>query len=256
MIFPIGDATVAVTIDPTDDTTVELSETVVLTVTDDVPYDVGTPGSDTGTITNDDSAVISVSGVTASENAGMVDFTVTISNPVDVAVTVEFDTLLTGTVQGGDFTTLSNVVVTFAANSTTAQIVTVTVTDDALVEATTESLDAEVNTLTNSSRSVSLSGGGASTGATSNITDDESASVAIVAGTTSVSEAVDGHRDGDVDAQRRCRCDLGGAGVGEPADRTCRLHADRRHLPGSDRHGADLGHQRGGRGRQSGRSLA
>ena len=45
------------TVDPTADTTVEPDETVILTVTAGTGYDVGTPASATGTITNDDTDV-------------------------------------------------------------------------------------------------------------------------------------------------------------------------------------------------------
>jgi hypothetical protein len=46
-----------VTIDPTTDTTVEPDETVMLTATSGTGYNVATPSTATGTITNDDTAV-------------------------------------------------------------------------------------------------------------------------------------------------------------------------------------------------------
>ncbi len=52
--IPIGQVSATVTVDPTDDTTVEPDETIILTVTDAAAYDVGTPAAATGTISNDD----------------------------------------------------------------------------------------------------------------------------------------------------------------------------------------------------------
>ena len=46
-----------VTVDPTTDTTVEADETAIVTWRQAPCYDVGTPGSATGTITNDDTDV-------------------------------------------------------------------------------------------------------------------------------------------------------------------------------------------------------
>ncbi|HMG74860.1 MAG TPA: LamG-like jellyroll fold domain-containing protein [Pyrinomonadaceae bacterium] len=54
--FANGEATKTITIDPTADAIVETSETVTLTVTDTVFYNVGSPSFATGTITNDDVA--------------------------------------------------------------------------------------------------------------------------------------------------------------------------------------------------------
>src|SRR5204863_5576071 len=57
VLFGAGVSTASVTIDPSADLTVEPDETVVLTVTSGVGYNVGSPDSATGTITNDDTDV-------------------------------------------------------------------------------------------------------------------------------------------------------------------------------------------------------
>ena len=57
VIIPVGSSTATVTLDPTTDTTVESDETAILTVVAGTSYDVGTPASATGTITNDDTDV-------------------------------------------------------------------------------------------------------------------------------------------------------------------------------------------------------
>ncbi len=51
MTIVANETTATVTIDPTEDTDLELDETIILTVTDGTNYDVGTPCSATGTIT-------------------------------------------------------------------------------------------------------------------------------------------------------------------------------------------------------------
>jgi hypothetical protein len=52
--FIDGNATATVTVDPTTDATSEANETVILTVTSDSGYNVGSPSVATGTINNDD----------------------------------------------------------------------------------------------------------------------------------------------------------------------------------------------------------
>jgi hypothetical protein len=55
--IPIGSSTATLTVNPTTDITVEPDETVLISVAAGTSYDVGTPGSATGTITNDDTDV-------------------------------------------------------------------------------------------------------------------------------------------------------------------------------------------------------
>ncbi|PSF37136.1 hypothetical protein C7H19_11915 [Aphanothece hegewaldii CCALA 016] len=52
--FTAGASTATVTVNPTADTTVELDETVILSLANGTGYSVGTPNSATGTIKNDD----------------------------------------------------------------------------------------------------------------------------------------------------------------------------------------------------------
>ena len=55
--IPFGSSTATLTVTPTADAAVESNETVVANVATGTGYDVGTPGSATGTINNDDTAV-------------------------------------------------------------------------------------------------------------------------------------------------------------------------------------------------------
>ncbi|ELR99331.1 integrin alpha, partial [Gloeocapsa sp. PCC 73106] len=68
--FAAGSNTATVTLDPTEDTTVEPNETAMLTLATGMGYTVGTPSDATGTIANDDFATISVrvSPTSVSEN--------------------------------------------------------------------------------------------------------------------------------------------------------------------------------------------
>jgi CSLREA domain-containing protein len=67
--FAAGEDTRTVTIDPTADSTDESDETVILTVTSGTGYTIGTPGTATGTISNDDATLTLVKTVT-NDNGG------------------------------------------------------------------------------------------------------------------------------------------------------------------------------------------
>ena len=75
----------------------------------------------TGTILNDDSATVAISGGAVVEgNSGTVDlpFTITLSNPVDTAVTVRFSTSDgTATTADNDYVAQSDVMITIPANT-------------------------------------------------------------------------------------------------------------------------------------------
>ena len=87
--------TVMVTIN--GDNTVELDETFKVTLgtlsAGNTFAGGGATESATGTITNDDTATISFGASPSATEGGMFDFTVTISNPVDVAVTANRETV-------------------------------------------------------------------------------------------------------------------------------------------------------------------
>ncbi len=60
VVIPAGSTTAQVIVDPTPDISEEVDETVILTVTSGTGYIVGSPSAATGTITNDDTVVPSV----------------------------------------------------------------------------------------------------------------------------------------------------------------------------------------------------
>ena len=135
----------------------------------------------TGTITNDDSATITINSPSVMEgNAGTtsLSFTVSINNPVDTAVTMTANTANVSATAGSDYTAVSGGTVTFAANSTTAQTVNVTVSGDTSIEAN-ETLQLVLSTLSAGGRNVSFSGGGSSLTGTGTINNDDSETLTI-----------------------------------------------------------------------------
>ncbi len=167
------------------DNTVELDEafTVALgAISNTTPVQVAAitePGSpQTGTITNDDVATVSLAGnVSQSEATTPQVFTVNLSNPVDVNVTVKFSTSDSTATAGSDYTAVTNQTVTFLAGTTTAQVVNVTVANDTVVEAN-EVFNVGLATLAAGGRNVSL---GTSTG-TGTISNDDSATLTLSGG--------------------------------------------------------------------------
>ena len=92
LTIPIGSSTAALTVNPTTDSTVEPDETVIVNVAAGAEYDVGDPGSASGTITNDDTDVsVSVApGSTAEDSAGNLVYTFTRAGVTAGALTVNF----------------------------------------------------------------------------------------------------------------------------------------------------------------------
>jgi hypothetical protein len=139
--FAAGSSTAIVTVDPTGDTTVESNETVALTLATGTGYTIGTTAAVTGTITNDDVALpsitLAVSPVSVLENGtSNLVYTFTRSGATTSTLTTNYTVGGTATL-GTDYTGISSLsttkTVTFAAGSSTA-IVTVDPTGDTTVE--------------------------------------------------------------------------------------------------------------------------
>ncbi len=112
-------------------------------------------GTQTETILNDDGAVVSLAGnVTQAEAAGPHQYSVTLTNPVDVNVTVNFATSDNTATAGSDYTAV-NQTVTFLANTTTTQMVNIPVGDENIVE-DNEWIDILLSSLSAGGRNVSL----------------------------------------------------------------------------------------------------
>ncbi|HAK77507.1 MAG TPA: hypothetical protein DCM71_11495, partial [Runella sp.] len=161
------------------DTKVELDETFMVTinsVTGPLSSSINVPSpSQTATITNDDAATVSLAGnVSQSEAITPQTFTVNLSNPVDVDVTVNFATSNdAATIADNDYTAV-NQTVTFLAGTTTAQTVDVAITNDNKVEAN-EDYNVTLSALSASGRSVSFG----TTLGTGTISNDDAATVTL-----------------------------------------------------------------------------
>lgn len=201
--FADGQATAIVTVLPSSDNVVERNETVTLTLSPnaDQRYLVGENDTQTGTINDDDIAVFTINDVTTSEDATSLAFEVAISNPVDIAVTLEA-MLTPGTALGNnvDFDSTAQTI-TFAADSTARKTLLVPIVNDNIVELT-ESFTAALSLLSNpGSRSIDISDTG-----TAQITDNDTAKLTIEdiqvaedAGTAKLTVSLDNPLNIDID---------------------------------------------------------
>ena len=139
--IPAGSSTATVTLDPTTDITVEPNETVILTVISGASYDIGTPASASGTITNDDTDVTLAVSPSSVEEDGVPNlvYTFTRNGVTSGALTVNFTvggtaTFNTDYTQTGAATfTAIDGTVTFGAGNSTATV-TVDPSADMVVE--------------------------------------------------------------------------------------------------------------------------
>lgn len=152
--FLAGSSTATITVDPETDTTIEGDETVILTLTSGTGYNVISPSSATGTITNDDADVsVAVSpAAVAEDGATNLVYTFTRTGFTGGALTVNFSVGGTATfgVSPNDYTetgattfTTTTGSVTFTAGSSTA-----TVTVNPETDTTAESDETVIITLT------------------------------------------------------------------------------------------------------------
>jgi hypothetical protein len=136
--IPAGQSSVTITVIAVDDTEVEGTETATLTIQADAAYNLGSPGSVTLTIYDNDGAVtlptVAVAATDANASEAGADpgvFTITRGGSTTAALTVNYT--LGGTAGNGtDYSTLSGSV-TIPAGAASATV-TVTPIDDALVE--------------------------------------------------------------------------------------------------------------------------
>jgi Ca2+-binding RTX toxin-like protein len=137
--FAANSSTATVIVDPTVDTTVESNETVALTLATGTGYTVGTPNTVTGTITNDDVTLPSItlslnySGISENSPSNFV-YTFTRTGVTTNALTVNYS--IAGTASATDYTGATpgnGKTITFNPGSTTTSI-TIDPTADTVVE--------------------------------------------------------------------------------------------------------------------------
>jgi len=155
--FATGDLTKTITVAVTGDNIVELDETFKLNLLAITSTDTSVlmgDNSATATITDDDSAVVSIADVAARENTGKLVFTVKLSKPVDVATTVQFATANDTATAGSDYTATSGTV-TFLPGQL-SKVVTVKVTGDTVFELD-ETFDISLSSVVAGGRDVEIS---------------------------------------------------------------------------------------------------
>ncbi len=176
---PGGALTQTVTVPVIGDTKVEANETFNVNLSNlqangrNVTISDGTGQ---GTITNNDVAEISIASASVMEgNSGTTDlvFNVTMTNPVDTAVTVQANTSNGTATAGTDYTALVNQPITFNAGATTATV-TVVVTGDTVVEPI-ETLTLTLSNVSASGRNVTIDDGIA----TGTITNDDTTTASL-----------------------------------------------------------------------------
>ena len=155
--IPAGQASATLTLNAAQDSTVELDENFTVTLSDPNSGVITAPTA-TGTILNDDSSVVSLTAASINEgdsgNTQLV-FTLSLTQPVDVAIALVRETLATGSANAGtDFTALAAASLSIPVGNTTASF-SVTVAGDNDVEPD-ETVAAMLSNLTASSRSVTL----------------------------------------------------------------------------------------------------
>jgi len=137
--IPAGLASATVSIDPTTDTTVEADETVILTLTAAAAYDVGTLNSATGTIINDDTASLTIAGITQPEGTGGTTdfhFDVTLDNAVQGGFLLTFSVQDGTATEAHDFDVIPiNPMLRFAGSAAEVQTIRAIVDADSDVEA-------------------------------------------------------------------------------------------------------------------------
>ncbi|WP_233215462.1 beta strand repeat-containing protein [Rhodopirellula bahusiensis] len=177
-----GDTTATIDVEVLDDSVVEGSESVIVTLdaitAGDADISVGAANSDTVTISDDDTAEVTIAATTASASEPSTDgqFTVALSKASDTDTVISYTVTgdaNTGTIGNNDYTPLSGTV-TILAGDTTATI-DVEVLDDSVVEGS-ESVIVTLDAITAGDADISV---GAANSDTVTISDDDMATISI-----------------------------------------------------------------------------
>jgi chitinase len=185
LTFAAGETSKTVSVAVAGDLKVENDESLTVTLSDATGDATIATGTGTGTISNDDTAVLSVADVSAAEAAGEVVITVSLDQPATSDVTVEVTTSGGSATAGDDYTALNAQVVTIAAGSTSATV-PVTLLDDAVAEPD------ETFTITLSNASGAVIGTATATGT---IENDDTPQLSIAAANSPLAEGDSGSQN-------------------------------------------------------------
>ena len=187
--IPAGQTTATITIPINDDAIVEGNETVIVTMNSltgsaGVALGVAATRTATNTITDNDTATVTLANITNGNEAGPVSGVMTLTQTAASGVNTVIAYSIAGTATSGtDYTALSGTV-TIPAGSTTVNI-TIPVIDDVVVEGN-ETVIITLTSITSGSPGVTL-GAAANITATNTIADNDAPTVTI-ANTTNGNE--------------------------------------------------------------------
>ena len=188
LTFAEGESSKEIAVTISGDETVEADETFTITLSNNTGDSEISDATGTGTITNDDQAIVTIADVSADEDDGSVTITLTLDKAVEGGLTLDLSTSDgTATIADGDYTALAGETVTFSGTTGETEEVIITLGSDSKVE-NNETLTVSMGNLvvsTVASGDIDITGG-----ATVTITNDDFAgfTVAESDGTTATSE--------------------------------------------------------------------
>ena len=141
LTFQEGETSKTIDVTVNGDTATELNETVVIALSNAMNAELPTDPTGTGTITNDDEAVVTIDDPSVDEGDGeaeevpaRLEFTLRLSGPVSHTVTVDYADTGGGTAtSGSDYDAVANGTLTFASGEI-EKTLTLTVHGDTTVE--------------------------------------------------------------------------------------------------------------------------
>jgi hypothetical protein len=137
LTLPSGVLSASITVTPVNDTAVELTESVTLTLAAGANYTVGSPSSATGNITDNDLPALSIGNASVTEgNNGTktVAVAVTLSAATSATVTVSYQTVNGTAAAPSDYQAVTPTTLTFAPG-VTSRTINVTINGDRVNEA-------------------------------------------------------------------------------------------------------------------------
>ncbi len=174
LTFMVGETTQTVDVSINGDTTLEADETINLNLTNATGPSVITDATGVGTITNDDSASVTIADISGNEEDGVITITATVDNAVQGGFTVDVSTIDgTALTADSDYTAVTSQTLTFAGNAGETQTFTISPTADTKLE-TDETLTVSQSNLAGTTLGVVITDG-----ATVTITNDDTATVTI-----------------------------------------------------------------------------
>ncbi|MEQ9577408.1 MAG: Calx-beta domain-containing protein [Marinoscillum sp.] len=177
LTFAEGESSKEIAVTISGDETVEADETFTITLSNNTGDSEISDATGTGTITNDDQAIVTIADVSADEDDGSVTITLILDKTVDGGLTLDLSTSDgTATIADGDYTALAGETVTFSGTTGETEEVIITLGSDSKVE-NNETLTVSMGNLvvsTVASGDIDITGG-----ATVTITNDDTARITI-----------------------------------------------------------------------------